>query len=145
MPGFSTSLANALIDFTLRGQPAPTIRTTYYALFTADPTDDFKSDTEVSASWYARQPTGVFKAPVNGASYNAVNAEFPRVDAGTVTVTHIGIVEGASPTDATSTLLYSSELTDSITKLPKPITLAVGDIYAIRFDATSGDFAIELL
>lgn len=49
MAGFSNSLANAIINTTLRGQAFPTIRTTYFALFTADPTDAFTSGTEVSA------------------------------------------------------------------------------------------------
>lgn len=77
MAGFSTSLANAIINATLRGQAFPAIRTTYFALFTADPTDAFTAGTEVAAAWYQRQPTGAFAAPANGVSYNGVNVEFP--------------------------------------------------------------------
>ena len=138
MAGFSTSLANAIINATLRGQAFPTIRTTYFALFTADPTDAFTAGTEVAAAWYQRKPTGAFAAPANGVSYNGVNVEFPPVIGSPVTVTHIGIVEGANPTDPTATLLYSEAL-------PTPKTLTVNDIYAVRSQGASGDFTLTLV
>lgn len=138
MAGFSTSLANAIINATLRGQAFPTIRTTYFALFTADPTDAFTAGTEVAKAWYQRQPTGAFAAPASGVSYNGVNVEFPPVIGPPVTVTHIGIVEGANPTDPTATLLYSEAL-------PTPKTLTVNDIYAVRSQGASGDFTLTLV
>lgn len=138
MAGFSTSLANAIVNATLRGQAFPTIRTTYFALFTADPTDAFTAGTEVAAAWYARQPAGSFNAPANGVSFNATNVEFPPVTGAPVTVTHIGIVEGATPTDPTSTLLYSEAL-------PEAKTLTVNDIYTVRSQGASGDFTLTLV
>ena len=141
MSGFSTSLADATINATLRNAGAqvfPVYRNKYFALFTSDPTDAFSSGTEVSASWYVRQPTGAFAAPTNGVTYNATQVVFPAVTGSSVTVTHIGIVEGASATDGTSTLLYSHQLTT-------PKTLTVSDIYVIGSDTSSGDFTLSLL
>lgn len=138
MSGFSTSLANAIANWSLRGQAAPVIRTRYFALFTADPTDAFTAGTEVNAAWYARQPTGDFAAPANGVTYNATRVEFPPVTGAPVTVTHIGIVEGASPTDPTSTLMYSLALPDAK-------TLTVNDKYQIDSNVASGDFTLTLV
>ena len=138
MAGFFFFFANAIINATLRGQAFPAIRTTYFSLFTADPTDAFTAGTEVAEAWYQRQPTGAFAAPANGVSYNGVNVEFPPVIGSPVTVTHIGIVEGANPTDPTATLLYSEAL-------PTPKTLTVNDIYAVRSQGASGDFTLTLV
>jgi len=144
MAGFSNSLANAIINSTLRGQAFPTIRTTYFALFTADPTDAFSAGTEVSdafaykPAWYARRPTGAFASPTTGSTYNTTQVQFAPVTGSSVVVTHVGIVEGSSPTDVTSTLLYSYQLTE-------PKTLAVNDVYVIDTAGSSGDFTLTLL
>lgn len=138
MAGFSNSLANAIINSTLRGLAFPTIRTTYFALFTADPTDAFSAGTEVSAAWYARRPTGAFASPTTGSTYNTTQVQFAPVTGSSVVVTHVGIVEGSSPTDVTSTLLYSYQLTE-------PKTLAVNDVYVVDTAGSSGDFTQTLL
>jgi hypothetical protein len=138
MAGFSNSLANAIINATLRGQPFPTIRNTYIALFTADPTDAFAAGTEVSAAWYQRQPAGAFAAPTNGVTFNSTRVEFPPVTGAPVTITHIGIVEGSTPTDVTATLLYSEPL-------PAPRTLQINDVFVVDSAATSGDFTLTLV
>lgn len=138
MAGFSTSLANGIINATLRGQAFPTIRTTYFALFTADPTDAFTAGTEVAAAWYARQPAGAFAAPSNGTSYNSTRVQFPAVTGANVTVTHVGIVEGSSPTDPTATLLYSQPL--SVAKV-----LSENDVFVVDSETTSGDWTLTLL
>lgn len=138
MAGFSTSLANAIINATLRAQAFPTIRTPYYALFTADPTDAFSAGTEVSAAWYVRQPAGAHGAPANGVTFNSTRVEFPPVTAAPVTVTHIGIVEGANPTDVTATLMYSEPL-------PASRTLQINDVFVVDSAGTSGDFTLSLL
>jgi hypothetical protein len=138
MAGFSTSLANAIVNATLRGQAFPTIRTTYFALFTSDPTDAFAAGTEVSAAWYARQPAGAFAAPSNGVTFNSTRVEFPPVAAAPTTVTHVGIVEGSSLTDTTATLLYSEAL-------PASRTLAINDVFVVDSASTSGDFNLQLL
>lgn len=138
MAGFSTSLANAIINTALRGAAFPAIRTPFFALFTADPTDAFTAGTEVSAAWYHRVPTGAFAAPNNGSTYNATRAEFPPVTGAPVTVTHIGIVEGAAAGDATATLLFSEPL-------PAPRTLQINDVFIVDSQALSGDFLLQLL
>lgn len=138
MAGFSNSLGNAIINATLRGQAFPTIRTTYFALFKADPTNAFTAGTEVNAAWYQRQPTGAFSAPTSKVSYNSTNVEFPPVAGAPEIVTHIGIVEGASPTDPTATLLFSEAL-------PEPKTLTVNDIYTVKSQGASGDFTLTLV
>lgn len=144
MSGASNSLANAIINTTLRGQPFPTIRTPYFALFTTDPTDAFTAGTEVSAAWYARVPVGAFAAPVNGASYNSTRVTFQAVTGADVTVTHIGIVEGANPTDVTSTLMYSFRLEDG-SGSPLPKTMSVNDVYAVETDTGTGDFRLTVV
>lgn len=138
MAGFSTSLANAIINSTLRGQAFPPIRTVYFALFTADPTDAFTAGTEVSAAWYQRQPAGAFNAPANGVTFNSTRVEFPPVSGAPVTVTHVGIVEGANPTDPTATLLYSEPL-------PNARTLQINDVYVVDSATTSGDYTLTML
>lgn len=138
MAGFSTSLANAIINATLRGQAFPTIRTTYFALFTQDPTDAFTAGTEVVAAWYARQPAGAFAAPNNGGSYNSTRVQFPPLTGANVTVTHVGIVEGANPTDPTATLLYSQALSS-------PKVMSVNDVFVVDSETVSGDWTITLL
>lgn len=137
MAGFSTSLANAIVNTTLRGQAFPTIRTTYFALFTADPTDAFTSGTEVSAAWYVRKAAGAFASPSNGTTFNSTRVEFPAVTGSAVTVTHVGIVEGANATDANATLLYSEAL-------PASRTLQINDVFVIDSASTSGDFNLTL-
>lgn len=134
MSGFSTHLANAIINYTLRGQAMPAITGRYFTLFTADPTDAFTAGTEVSASWYARQATGAFAAPSNGTTYNAARVEFPAVTGAPVTITHVGIVD----TDTGGNLLY-------VEALPSPKTLQINDVFTIDSQTLSGDFTLNLL
>ncbi len=138
MAGFSTSLANAIINNTLRQQPMPVVRTVYFALFTSDPTDAFSAGTEVVAPWYARRPAGAFSAPSLGQSFNTTQVLFSPVTGDPVTVTHVGLVEGSTPNDVTATLLYSQPLAT-----PKVLTL--NDIYVIDSTGTSGDWNQILL
>ena len=138
MSGFSNSSANAIINHHLRGQAASTIRTLYFALFTADPTDAFTAGNEVSAAWYVRKATGAWAAPTYGVTYNTTRVEFPAVTGAAETVTHIGIVEGSSASDGTSTLLYSHQLS-------APKTLNVNDVYMVETAGTSGDYTLSLV
>jgi hypothetical protein len=138
MPGFSNSLANSIINTTLRGQAFPTVRTIFFALFTSDPTDAFTSGREVSAAWYVRQAAGAFSSPANGTTFNATRVEFPAVAVASVTITHVGIVEGSSATDGTATLLYSEAL-------PAARTLQVNDVFMVDSATLSGDFTLTLL
>ncbi len=138
MPGFSNSLANNIVNNTLRAAAAATVRNTYFALFTADPTDAFTNGTEVAAAWYARVTTGAFAAPTNGSTYNSTRREFAPVTGAPLTVTHIGIVEGANPTDGTATLLYSFALS-------APKVLAINDVYVVDSTGSAGDFTLNLI
>lgn len=141
MAGFSTSLANAIINNTLRGLVMPTTRNVYFALFTADPTDAFTSGTEVQTStspWYIRMLAGAFSAPSNGQSFNTTQVVFAPLTGVSVTITHVGIVEGANATDVTATLLYSQPLT--VAK-----TLTVNDVYVIDSTGSTGDWTQILL
>lgn len=138
MGGFSTSNANAIINHNLRGQAMPTIRTVYFALFTADPTDAFTAGTEVVAAWYVRKPAGAFAAPASGVTFNTTQVQFNAVTGAAVTITHIGIVEGSTPTDVTATLLYSHQLT-------APKVLSVNDVYVVDSATVSGDYTLSLL
>lgn len=143
MSGFSNSSANAIINYHLRGQAAATIRNLYFALFTADPTDAFSSGTEVSAGWYVRKLTGAWAAPTNGVTYNTTRVEFDPVATAPVTITHIGIVEGANATDVTATLLYSHELQAS--SVPTPKLLGINDVYVVDSTGSSGDYTLTLV
>lgn len=138
MSGFSNSSANSVINNHLRAQVAPTIRTLYFALFVSDPSDAFTAGNEVSASWYVRKPTGAWAAPANGVTYNTTRVEFPAVTGAPVTVTHIGIIEGSTPADVTSTLLYSHQLS-------APKTLNVNDVYLVETAGSSGDYTLSLV
>lgn len=134
MAGFSTHLANAIINYTLRGQTMPTIAGTYFALFTADPTDAFTAGTEVSAGWYGRKATGAWAAPTTGVTYNAARVEFDPVASAPVTITHVGIVDALTG----GNLLYSEALST-------PKTLAINDVFVIDSQTLSGDFTLTML
>lgn len=134
MAGFSTHLANAIINYTLRGQAMPTISGTYFALFTSDPTDAFTAGTEVSAGWYTRKATGAWAAPTNGSTYNSSRVEFPAVTGSSITITHIGIVDASTG----GNLLYSEALTTAK-------TLQVNDVFVVDSATLSGDFTLTLL
>lgn len=134
MAGFSTHLANAIINYTLRGQAMPSVPGTYFALFTADPTDAFTAGTEVSAGWYARQDTGAWAAPASGVTFNSTRVEFPPVTGSSITITHVGIVDASTG----GYLLYSEALA-------APKTLQVNDVFVIDSATLSGDFTLSLL
>ena len=141
MAGMSNSLANNMINWSLRAQSPTQPRTLYYALFTSDPGDNWSSGTEIDrtvATWYQRQPTGAWAAPTNGVTYNTTSVTFPAVTGSSITITHIGIVEGSSATDGTATLLYSQALSSSK-------TMTVNDQYAIVSTGSSGDFTITMV
>lgn len=134
MAGFSTHLANAIINYTLRGQAMPAISGRYFALFTSDPTDAFTAGTEVSAAWYARVATGAWAAPTTGVTYNAARAEFAPVTGAAITITHVGIVDASTG----GNLLYSEALST-------PKTLQINDVFVIDSATLSGDFTLTLL
>lgn len=122
MAGFSDYLETAFINASLRGTnfTAPATNSIYVALFTADPTDAGNIN-EVSAAWYARQPSGTWTAPaVNGTAMQSTNNSsitFPAVTGASATVTHFGVFDALT----LGNMLYSNSLTAAK-------TLGVGDV-----------------
>lgn len=134
MAGFSTYLANAIINSVLLGQAMPIPAGRFFALFTADPTDSFTAGTEVSASWYTRKDTGAWASPTTGITYNTSRVEFPPVTGSSVTITHIGIVDALTG----GNLLFSDAL-------PTAKTLSINDVFFIDSQTLTGDVTISLL
>lgn len=134
MSGFSTYLANAVINSVLLGQAFPSISSKYFALFTSDPTDAFTAGTEVSAAWYARVSTGSWASPTTGVTYNAARAEFAPVTLSSITITHVGIVDASTG----GNLLFSEALSS-------PKVLNINDVFVIDSQTLSGDFTLSLL
>jgi len=134
MAGFSTYLANAIINSVLLGQAFPSISSKYFALFTSDPTDAFTAGTEVSAGWYSRVSTGAWASPTVGVTYNSARVEFPAVTGASVTITHVGIIDASTG----GHLLFSEALSS-------PKLLNINDVFVIDSQTLSGDFTLALL
>lgn len=112
MSGFSTYLAQKLIDVILRGIAFSAPANLYLALFTADPTDNNVTANEVSTlTWttYARQVTGAWSAAggvdLNESSNNN-SIQFPAVAGNAVTISHWGIYDASTG----GNLLYSDAI-----------------------------------
>lgn len=119
MSGFSTYLAQKMVDVTLRAQTWTPPATLYLALFTADPTDDNVTANEVAGAWYTRQATGSWSAANPTTNNNQI--QFSAVSGGGVTISHWGIYDAVSG----GNLLYSDGLTGG------PRSLNVGDIFTV--------------
>lgn len=127
MAGFSTHLAQALINHVFRGQSYAAPVNKYLALFVADPTDNNVTSNEVSGSWYTRQQitswtaptgTGVSTSNSNQLVYNAVTGQ-------AVTVTHWGIYDGVS----TGNLLASGAFSSSkVLNVDDVLAVNAGDL-----------------
>ena len=120
MSGFSTHLANGLINYALRQQAFTQPPGTYLALFVADPTDDNITANEVSAGWYARQEVASWAAPSTGVTSNSNPIAFPAVTVSAVSVTHWALYDAAT----TGNLLASGAFTT-------PISLSVNDVLTV--------------
>lgn len=103
MPSMSTYLAQALINWILRGQAAPTLPANlYFAAYTTDPTmADTGSEVSTTSTGYARvslaRATGSWDSPSSsGATQNAVVITFPVPTGNWGQVTHIGIRDASS-------------------------------------------------
>lgn len=95
MAGFSTYLAQQLINHTLRGAAYTAPANLYLALFTADPTDDNVTVNEVSGAWYARKSITSWTAPVGTGTVtsNSNQLTFNAVTGSAVTITHWGLYD----------------------------------------------------
>lgn len=135
MAGFSTYLANAIINHVMGLGSLPTISNRYFALFTSDPTDSFVTNNEVSAGWYVRKPTGSWASPTTGTTYNMSRVEFPAVTGSGITITHVGICDALSG----GNLLFSEAISGG------GKTLAVNDVFVIDTGTLTGDYTLALL
>ncbi len=123
MAGFSTHLAQALINHVFRGQNYAAPNGIYLALFVADPTDNNITANEVSASWYGRQPVNSWAAPTGTAvsTANSNQVVYNAVSGSAVTVTHWGLYDATT----SGNLLASGAWTQ--TK-----TLNIDDVLAVN-------------
>lgn len=111
MAGFSTHLAQALINHVFRGQTYSAPSSVYLALFVADPTDNNVTSNEATGSWYTRQQVTSWTAPV-GTGVTTANSNqivFNAVTGQAVTITHWGLYDGVS----TGNLLASGQFASS--------------------------------
>lgn len=97
MSGFSTHLAQQVVNHFIRRIPQPVPAGTFIALFVADPTDANITTNEVSGAWYARQEVTSWAAPAEDSdstyTSNTNDIAFPAVTGGAVTATHYGIYD----------------------------------------------------
>ena len=122
MAGFSTYLAQKIIDHTLRGSSYSMPSTLYLALFTADPTDNNVTANEATGAWYGRVATGSWSAAVGSgnASSNNNAIVFNAVTGSTISISHWGIYDAST----SGNLLYSDSF-------PASRVLNVGDIATV--------------
>lgn len=123
MAGFSTHLAQALINHVFRGQAYTPTGSTYLALFVADPTDNNITANELTAGWYVRKAITSWTAPIGAGvmTSNSNQVTFEAVTGGAATVTHWGLYDAAT----TGNLLASGAWAT-------PKVLNVDDIFAVN-------------
>jgi hypothetical protein len=113
MSAFSNYTEDKIIDVFLRNGAYTPAATVYLALYTSDPTDA-NSGTECSYTNYLRQTSG-WTASSNGITQNTAQIDFPsNGSAGSVTVTHVGILDASTA----GNLLFHAPLTTSKTLQP---------------------------
>ena len=131
MAGFSTYLAQKLIDHTLRGAAYTAPANLYLALFTADPTDDNVTANEVSGAWYGRKSITSWTAPVGTGTVtsNSNQLTFNAVTGSAVTVTHWGLYDALS----SGNLMFSGAW--DVSKI-----LNVADVFTVNAQDLDLDF-----
>ena len=131
MSGFSTHLAQKIINHFYRNIPQTATSATYLALFVADPTDDNVTANEVSAAWYARQLIASWTAPQQQDDFvyfsNSNELRFNAVTGNAITLTHYGIYDALS----SGNLLDSGLLVNS-SGITTPRTLNEDDVFVIK-------------
>lgn len=127
MAGFSTHLAQALINHVFRGQSYAAPVSKYLALFVADPTDNNVTSNEVTGTWYTRQQITSWTAPT-GTGVSTANSNqlvFNAVTGSAVTVTHWGIYDATS----TGNLLASGAFsTAKVLNVDDVLAVNAGDL-----------------
>lgn len=123
MAGFSTHLAQALINHVFRGQNYAAPNGIYLALFVADPTDNNITANEVTGAWYGRQSVNSWAAPTGTAvsTANSNRVVYNAVSGSAVTVTHWGLYDAAT----SGNLLASGAWT-------QPKLLNIDDVLAVN-------------
>lgn len=127
MAGFSTHLAQALINHVFRGQTYSAPTHAYLALFVADPTDNNVTSNEVTGSWYGRQSVTSWTAPTGTgvATANSNQIVFNAVSGSAVTVTHWGLYDAS----ATGNLLASGAFSSSkVLNVDDVLAVNAGDL-----------------
>lgn len=127
MAGFSTHLAQALINHVFRGQDYAGPNGIYLALFVADPTDNNVTANEVTGSWYGREALTSWTAPTGSAvaTANSNQVVFNAVSGSAVTVTHWGLYDSAS----TGNLLASGPFqTAKVLNVDDVLAVNAGDL-----------------
>lgn len=131
MSGFSTHLAQKIINHFYRNSAQAATAATYLALFVADPTDDNITANEVSADWYSRQLVASWAAPQQRDDYvffsNSNEIRFNAVTGNAVVVSHYGIYDALE-----SGNLMDSGLLVNISGVATPRTLNTDDVFVIR-------------
>lgn len=123
MAGFSTSMAQAVLNHFFRRISQPVPAGTYLALFVADPTDNNVTSNEVTGTWYARQDVSSWAAPISGGATtsNSNQISFDPVTTNPVTVTHWGLYDAAT----SGNLMASNALSSSK-------TLNIDDVFTVN-------------
>lgn len=134
MSNFSDEVEKDVVNATLRNIAYPLPAAHYVALFTAAPGEGNSPSNEAAYTGYARKDAAAggalgsgFSAPSNGVTSNLNELVFgANADAGSVTITHMAIVDSAS---GACNVLYWAALTASKTlQQNDKIVFAAGSI-----------------
>ena len=135
MSGFSTFLAQAVINHFVRRVSQPVSAGTYLALFVADPTDNNITANELSGAWYARQSIASWSAPTGTgtSTSNSNQVAFDAVTDNAVSVSYWGIYDAP----ASGNLLFSGPFMSGGSPVVK--VLNVDDVFIVN----ASDFGLD--
>lgn len=106
-------------DFLLRATTFTMPTTVYVSLHTANPTDSGTANgTEVSGSWYVRQPVTFAAQSTPGVTSNSNTITYPAVTGAPVTVTHFALWDAATLGNMLEFGTLSASKTFAITDVP---------------------------
>lgn len=114
----SNHLRGKITDHVLRNVAYTSPTAVYVSLHTSDPTVNATAATEVTGTWYARQPA-VFSAQVTaGQTSNSATITYPGVADSAVTVTHFALWDALTLGNMLEFAPLSAAKTFSITDVP---------------------------
>ncbi len=114
----SNYLRGKITDHVLRNVAYTSPTAVYVSLHTSDPTVNATAATEVTGTWYARQPA-VFSAQVTaGQTSNSATITYPGVADSAVTVTHFALWDALTLGNMLEFAPLSAAKTFSITDVP---------------------------